>query len=84
MGNGGKGRIKKNEKIRGQLGTKIDIATVPQQWRQKSLLGFLATQEINPQVHGYRCSFHLRVFHEYRIQGNMCVLTSYSRSKDTS
>jgi hypothetical protein len=36
MGNVGKGRIKESEKIRGPLGTKIDIATVPQQWHKKA------------------------------------------------
>jgi hypothetical protein len=29
MGNGGKGRIKESEKIRGPLGRKIDTTTVP-------------------------------------------------------
>jgi hypothetical protein len=47
------------------------------------LLGILASHELNPQPHKYRCSFHPIVFHGYRIQGNVCVLTSYSQSKDT-
>ena len=47
------------------------------------VLGILAAHKINPQAHGYHCSFHLRVFQGYRIQGNVCVLPSYSGSKDT-
>jgi hypothetical protein len=31
MGNGGKGRIKESEKIRGPLDTKIDTVTIPLQ-----------------------------------------------------
>jgi hypothetical protein len=54
------------------------LATAPE-----SLLGILVRHKINPQVHGYHCSFHLRLFQGYRIQGNMCALTSYSQSKDT-
>jgi hypothetical protein len=47
------------------------------------LLNILATHEINPQAHGYLCSFHLSVFVGYQIQGNVCALTRYSRFKDT-
>jgi hypothetical protein len=36
MGNGGKGRIKKKEKIQGELGMMIDIAIVPRQRCQKA------------------------------------------------
>ena len=36
MGNGGKGRRKEKEKIRGRLGKKKDTATVPRQRRQKA------------------------------------------------
>jgi hypothetical protein len=47
------------------------------------MLGILETHKINLQAHGYHCSFHLKVFQGYRIQGNVCVLTLYNRSKDT-
>jgi hypothetical protein len=46
-------------------------------------VGYFRITRINPQAHGYHCSFHLRVFQGYRIQGNVYALTSYSRSKDT-
>jgi hypothetical protein len=96
MGNKGKGRIKKKRKYTRTTAyedryNNRSPATVPE-----SLLGILATNEINPQEHGYRCSFHLKIFQAYRIQGfhlgvfqgyriqgNMCALISYSRSKDT-
>jgi hypothetical protein len=82
MGKRGKGRNKEKQKIRGPLGTKIDtttsLATAPE-----SMLAILAVQEINPQEHIYRCSFHLRVIQGYQIQGNVCVLSSYSQYKDT-
>jgi hypothetical protein len=38
-------------------------------------VGYFSDVRINPQAHGYRCSFNLRVFRGYWIQGNMCVLT---------
>ena len=40
MDSGGEGRRKEREKIRGQLGTKKDTTTVPQQRRQKFCLVF--------------------------------------------
>jgi hypothetical protein len=46
-------------------------------------VGYFSITEINLQAHKYHCSFHLRVFQGYQIQGNMCALTSYSQSKDT-
>jgi hypothetical protein len=49
----------------------------------ESLLSILASHEINTQAHGYCCSLHLRVFEGHQIQGNVCVLTPFSWSKDT-
>ena len=37
-----------------------------------SLLGILASR-INPQAHGYHCSFHLRVFQGLSNPQGMCV-----------
>jgi hypothetical protein len=58
MGNGGKGIMKKWKDTRTtgyeDRYNNRSPATVPE-----SLLGILATHEINPQVHKYRCSFHL-------------------------
>jgi hypothetical protein len=51
--------------------------------RRLAVVRYFSVTWINPQAHWYHCSFHLRVFQGYRIQGNMCVLTLYSRSKDT-
>ena len=60
-----------------------NVATVPRQRRQKACWYFV-TSRINPQAHGYRCSFHPRVFQgivstkerEYVIYGS-------GSSKDT-
>ena len=36
MGSGGQGRRKEKQRIRGQLGSKKDTATIPRQRRQKA------------------------------------------------
>ena len=72
MGSGGQGRRK--EKSKDMRTTRFEerynnrsLATVPE-----SLLGILASR-INPQVHGYCCSFHLRVFQGLSNPQGMCV-----------
>ena len=48
-------------------------------WRVQDCCWYFVTSRINPQAHGYRCSFHPRVFqgivstgeHEYTIHGFM-------------
>ena len=48
------------------------------------VLGILASR-INPQAHGYHCSFHLRVFQGLSNPQETCVCTPFysSRSKDS-
>ena len=63
MGSGGQGRRK--EKTKDMRTTRFEERNSNRSpaMAQESLLGILASR-INPQVHGYHCSFHLRVFQE--------------------
>ena len=72
MGSGGQGRRKEKQRIRGRLGSKKDTATVSPATAPESLLGILVSR-INPQAHGYLCSFHLRVFQGLSNPQGMCV-----------
>ena len=68
-------RKKKKEDMR-TTESEVNVATVLRQRRQKACWYFV-TSRINPQAHGYCCSFHPRVFqgivsieeHEYAIYG---------------
>jgi hypothetical protein len=48
------------------------VGTRPDRGRGGPLSGILASR-INPQVHGYRCSFHLRVFQGLSNPQRTCV-----------
>ena len=61
IGSVGKGRRKENKKDTRTTESEDNVAAVPWQRRQKACWYFV-TSRINPQAHGYRCSFHLRVF----------------------
>ena len=53
--------LKKMKKIRGRTRSADNVADVPRQWLQKACWYFV-TSRINPQAHGYRYTFHPRVF----------------------
>ena len=53
---------RKRKKIHGRLGSKLAQLPFPGNGARK-LVGYFKRKQKNPQAHGYRCSFHPRVFH---------------------
>ena len=70
IGSGGQGRRKAKDTRTTRFEERYrnrSPATVPE-----NLFGILASR-INPQAHGYRCSFHLRVFQGLSNPQGTCV-----------
>jgi hypothetical protein len=57
--------------IQGQARFEVNSATISPEMVLESLLVYLRRTQINPQVHGYRYSFHPE-YSKYRIHREMC------------
>ena len=72
MDSGGQGRRKEKGKYTRTTRYEDRYSNRSPAMAPESLLGILASR-INPQAHGYRCSFHLKVFQGLSNPQGTCV-----------
>jgi hypothetical protein len=57
-----KGNLGGEVRLRVETLSEDNSATTDSLWASECMLGILNANRKNPQAHGYRCSFHPRVF----------------------